>query len=427
MQRILVIGAGGREHALAWALARDPLVTEVLVAPGNPGTQQETAGIRNVALPIDDHGLIADYARQHEVHLVIIGPEQPIADGLADRLRQRGIHCLAPSAQASRLESSKTFAKNLMDQAGIPTAQYQSFSSSTDALAFAQTLTTPAAIKADGLAGGKGVVLVQNKQEAQQAIRILSQSTTGDSWVIEELLHGREASFIVLTDGKTVLPLPTSEDHKARDNGDKGPNTGGMGAVSPSEVLTDDLCSQAMTTVIEPCLQALRDMDTPFCGFLYAGLMIQPSGHLKVLEFNCRLGDPEAQVLLMRAPDNFAQLCMATAQGQLAEYLEHAPPINWLNQKALTVVMASKGYPGNYQTGIPITGLERLPEDIKTFHSGTALNAQGQLVTDGGRVLSLTCAASDFAQARRQIHAAAQKIAWPGAFWRTDIGLRNSE
>ena len=421
--RIMIVGQGAREHALAWACARDSAVAEVLVAPGNPGTAGEP-GVRNLHIDSDPEALVSCAVREG-VDLVVVGPEQPIAEGLGDQLRQAGVRCLAPSAGAARLEASKSFAKQFMDAHQIPTAAYAVFDNPEPALEWIAE-RGPVAIKADGLAGGKGVVLAQDLPQAEAAVRWLQQEKAlgeaGATLVVEEFLHGREASFIALCDGKRALPLATSEDHKARDDGDKGPNTGGMGAISPSPILSDSLEKEVMDSIVQPTLDGMAAAGTPYRGFLYVGLMISPQGGAKVLEYNCRLGDPEAQVLLMRHGDGFARLCMAAADGDLTSADSQGAAASSV---AVTVVMASEGYPGSCAQGLPITGLELLPEDIKVFHGGTALNGDGQLVNAGGRVLSVTAQGDSPDLARQRAYAAVADIHWPGAFWRTDIGARS--
>ena len=419
--QVLIVGKGGREHALAWACARDSAVTQTWVAPGNPGTAAEP-GVTNLNLKVGPE--LVDFAARQGIDLVLIGPEQPIVEGLGDAFRARGLNCLAPSAEAAQLEGSKAFAKQFMRDRGIPTADYGIFEDADQALQWVQQRGIPVAIKADGLAAGKGVVLAQDLAEAEAAIRWLktedSLAGAGRTLVVEELLSGREASFIALCDGHRALPLATSEDHKARDDGDRGPNTGGMGAVSPSPIIDAALERQILDTVVQPVVDGMAEAGTPFVGFLYAGLMISPQGQPKVLEFNCRLGDPEAQVLLYRHTDGFIRLCARAAAGELTD----RDSATWTDRPAICVVGAAEGYPASPRTGDIISGLDTLGTDIKVFHSGTALDGEGQLVTAGGRILGLTALGDDVHQARQKAYASLDMIDWDGAFWRTDIGNR---
>lgn len=420
--KVLILGQGAREHALACACVRDTKVQSVWVAPGNAGTAVED-GVRNLELAYEADA-VAAFARSEGVELVLIGPEQPIVAGLGDALRRAGVRCLAPSAAAARLEGSKAFAKRFMDEHGIPTAAYGVFHSGEDALAWIAERNIPVAIKADGLAGGKGVVLAQTYADAEQAVQLLKPggalADAGKTLVVEELLLGRELSFIALADGERVLPLATSEDHKARDDGDKGPNTGGMGAVSPSPLADAALQRHIMEAIVQPTVAGMAAAGTPYCGFLYAGLMISPSGEVRVLEYNCRLGDPEAQVILMRYGDGFARLCADAADGNLSP----DGGDNWSAQAAVTVVMASGGYPGSCQQGYAIEGLLSVPEKVKVFHGGTQMDARGQTVTAGGRVLSVTALGDDLNRARALAYQGVAALKWPDAFWRTDIGTR---
>lgn len=420
----MIVGGGGREHALAWICADDPQVSQVFVAPGNPGTAAEDKVV-NLPFGSDDFAQLLAFAAQERPDLAIIGPEQPIADGLADRMREQGVPCLAPSAAAAQLESSKSFAKDFMQRHGIPTAEYAVFDDAAEARDWARQRDCPLAVKADGLAAGKGVVLTKDAAEAVRAIDWMHEGDAlggaGRRIVLEEFLHGREASFILMSDGQQVLPLATSEDHKARDDGDVGPNTGGMGACSPSPAVNPNCDAMVMQQVVMPTIRGIAAEGHPLTGFLYCGLMISADGRPRVLEYNCRLGDPEAQVLLFRyRGSHFAELCLAAAKGQLASQ----PPLPLSLPAATGVVLAAEGYPGSYARGAKIEGMDNLPEDIKVFHAGTALDDRGRLVTAGGRVLCVTAGGDSLADARARAYEGVQRISWPGAFCRRDIGAR---
>ena len=419
--KVLIVGGGGREHALAWKIAQSPLAREVLVAPGNAGTATEPR-VRNVPIPASDlDGLVA-FAEREAIDLAIIGPEQPLVAGIVDRFESAGLRCLGPSAAAARLEGSKAFAKDFLERHGIPTAQYARFTALDPALAYLQSHSAPIVVKADGLAAGKGVVVAHDRATAEQAVRRMLGShefgAASDEIVIEEFLQGEEASFIALVADGHVLPLASSQDHKTRDDGDRGPNTGGMGAYSPAPVVTAEVHDRIMREIMLPTVRGLAADGIDYRGFLYAGVMIDASGP-RVLEFNCRFGDPETQPILCRLRTDFLALCLTCFDGQLA-----STPVEWDPRAAVGVVMASRGYPGAYQKGKPITGLDDVGADtVKVFHAGT--RAQGEtIVTDGGRVLCAVGLGRDVAAARTCVYREITKINWDGAFWRTDIGHR---
>lgn len=419
---ILITGNGGREHALAWKVAQSPLVKRIYVARGNAGTTLEPKTENLTLDPTDVTGLVA-FAKQHAIDLVINGPEAPLSLGLADLMHQAGIPCLGPSQRAAQLESSKVFCKNFLAQHHIPTANYATFTDFTTALAYAKTQSYPLVIKADGLAGGKGVIIAQNYVEAHDAISAMLADrrfgNAGCAIVIEEFLQGEELSFICLVSDDQLVPLASSQDHKRRDNHDQGPNTGGMGAYSPAPILTDALQTRILQDIMTPTLNALRSMHTPYLGFLYAGLMITPQGEPKVLEFNCRLGDPETQPILFRLKSDLVELCLKAVRHDLTDV-----ELEWDPRPAVSVVLASQGYPDHYDVGLPITGLTpHLSSDHKVFHAGT--RQQGDtVVTDGGRVLTVTAKGASFQAALTEAYRLAHQIDWPGRFFRTDIGQR---
>jgi phosphoribosylamine---glycine ligase len=421
--KVLIIGSGGREHALAWKAAQSPLVSEVLVAPGNAGTARE-GKTRNVAVAADDlDGLLA-VAQLECVGLTIVGPEQPLVAGLVDRFVAAGLRCLGPSAAAARLEGSKSFAKKFMLRHGIPTAHYASFSEIRPALEYLATRPQPVVIKADGLAAGKGVVVAATIREAESAVRDMLEGlafgNAGATVVIEDCLLGEEASFIALVDGTSVLPLATSQDHKRRDDGDSGPNTGGMGAYSPAPVITPRLHERVMQEVMLPTVRGLAADGVRYRGFLYAGLMIDSTGNPQVLEFNCRFGDPETQPIMCRLRSDLVELCLAACDGGLETIRAE-----WDSRAAVGVVMASRGYPGTYAKGAPISGLDEAAEipDAKVFHAGTRLDGN-RVVTDGGRVLCVVGLGTSVGQARERSYEAVRCIGWNGAFYRKDIAYR---
>ena len=423
--RLLVVGAGGREHALAWKLAQSPRVSEILVAPGNAGTALEPR-VRNVPVAADDVDGLLRLAREQAIDLTVIGPEAPLVAGVVDRFTSAGLRCFGPRAAAARLEGSKAFSKEFMARYGIPTAGHRSFTAAEPALAFVRQHGAPVVIKADGLAAGKGVVVAQSVSEAEAAVRtMLCEGAFGDAGqrvVIEDFLVGEEASFIAIVDGEHILPLASSQDHKACNDGDQGPNTGGMGAYSPAPVVTDAIARRTLTEVMQPVVHGMRRDGCPYVGFLYAGLMISPEGAPRVLEFNCRFGDPETQPILFRMESDLLDLLEAALDQRL-----HEQSARWDPRHALGVVMTAPGYPGSYRKGDTINGLpEGLPEHLKVFHAGTR-SAGGQIVTDGGRVLCCVAKADRLSRARDEAYALVERITWPGAHYRRDIGYRGIE
>lgn len=413
---ILLIGSGGREHALAWKLAQSPGCDTLYAAPGNPGI---AALGQCVTLDAGDHPAVISFCAAHQVGLVVVGPEAPLVDGLADSLRAADIPTFGPDAAAARLEGSKGFTKDLCTRAGIPTAAYRRFSDADSARAALPEFGLPVVIKADGLAAGKGVIIAETAEAAQAAVADMFDGgfgSAGTEIVIEEFLTGEEASFFAITDGHIVVPFGSAQDHKRVGDGDTGPNTGGMGAYSPARVLTAELEAEVISRIIEPTVRALAEAGTPYCGVLFAGLMLTASGP-KLIEYNCRFGDPECQVLMMRFDGDLPALLLAAATGGLAE----APAPRFSDQVALTVVMAARGYPGVPERG----GAIRLPADpaVQVFHAGTAIE-QGRLVAVGGRVLNVTAMAPSVTEARRLAYAAIDATDFPTGFCRRDIGWR---
>jgi phosphoribosylamine--glycine ligase len=420
--KILIVGSGGREHALAWKCAQSPRVTEVLVAPGNAGTALETA-VRNVAVRAEDIESLISLAKEESVELTIVGPEVPLVAGIVDQFEQNGLRCFGPSAAASRLEGSKAFTKDFLHRFGIPTAEYRNFDELEPALAYIREKGAPLVIKADGLAAGKGVIVAQTLQEAEAAATdMLEAGGFGDAGkriVVEEFLTGEEASFIVITDGNNVLSLATSQDHKARDNGDTGPNTGGMGAYSPAPVVSPEIEKRILDLVIHPTLAGLRSEGIQYVGFLYAGLMITPDGLPKVIEFNCRMGDPETQPIMARLKSDLVSLCEATLDGQLS-----AHEAEWDPQVALGVVMAAGGYPQSYARGKKIAGLPDASLNMpKVFHAGTTIQDDA-ICTSGGRVLCVVGLGDTVADASNVAYGQVNQISWEDVYYRTDIGHR---
>ncbi len=419
---ILIVGSGGREHALAWKVKQSTRVEKVFVAPGNAGTALEP-GVENVAIAVDDiPGLLA-FAQQENIALTIIGPETPLVLGIVDRFQQAGLACFGPSAKAAQLEGSKTFCKDFMTRYGIPTAKYQSFTDVQQATAYIQQHGAPIVVKADGLAAGKGVIVAETEAQAIAAVEdMLSGNSFGDAGhrvVIEEFLAGEEASFIVIADGKTALPMASSQDHKARDNGDKGPNTGGMGAYSPAPIVTPEIHQRVMQEVIAPTLQGMAADGLPYTGFLYAGLMITKDGDIKVLEYNCRFGDPETQPIMMRLNSDLVTLCEAALAGNLDNI-----DTDWDERVALGVVLAAGGYPDCYQSGEIISGLPGVEdENSKVFHAGTK-QVGDDIVTAGGRVLCACALGNDIQAAQSNAYALADRIHWNTLYYRTDIGFK---
>ena len=420
--KVLIIGSGGREHALAWRVAQSKNVDTVYVAPGNAGTALQ-AKVENLPLASDDIEALADFAGNNEIGLTIVGPEAPLVAGIVDRFQADGLACFGPTAAAAQLEGSKAFAKDFMARHGIPTAAYGNFTDIDEAIALIRRVGAPIVVKADGLAAGKGVIIARTVTEAETAVRdMLAGNAFGEAGhrvVVEEFLTGEEASFIVMADGENILPLATSQDHKARDEGDLGPNTGGMGAYSPAPVIDQALHDKAMETVIRPTVEGMAAEGMPFTGFLYAGLMISPAGDIKVLEFNVRFGDPETQPIMMRLESDLAELCLAAVDGKLDQV-----QADWSPRPALGVVMAAGGYPGSYVKGKVITGLENAARSgSMVFHAGTQMQ-DGQVVTAGGRVLCVCAMAGSVADAAAAAYAGCADIHWDGAFYRRDIGYR---
>ncbi len=421
--KVLIIGGGGREHALAWKAAQSPLVKEVFVAPGNGGTAMEP-DVTNPDIAADDIKALVAWARRNAVGLTIVGPEAPLVAGVVDAFQAAGLPCFGPTGNAARIEGSKSFTKDFLTRHGIPTAAYRAFTELEPALAYLRQVGTPIVVKADGLAAGKGVILAEDLATAEQAARNMLSGgrfgAAGNRIVIEEYLRGEEASFIALVGGGRILPLASSQDHKARDDGDRGPNTGGMGAYSPAPVVTPEIHARIMEEVIRPTVTGLEAEGLPYTGFLYAGLMIGPDGTPRVLEYNCRFGDPEAQPILMRLRTDLVELCLAALAGRL-DRIEVA----WDPRAAVGVVMAAGGYPETYEKGHPISGLDAtagLP-DCKLFHAGTNL-VDGAVVTNGGRVLCATALGDGVAAARSRAYALVHKIGWKNAYYRSDIGYR---
>jgi phosphoribosylamine---glycine ligase len=421
--KVLVIGSGGREHALAWKLKQSPRVSEVIVAPGNAGTAHEK-GVRNVNVAVTDLEGLLKLAKDEKIGLTVVGPEVPLVAGVVDKFRAAGLRCFGPRAIAAQLEGSKAFAKDFLHRHNIPTAHYAVFTELNPSLAYVRKHGAPIVIKADGLAAGKGVVVALTQADAEQALHdMLGAHAFGDASarvVIEEFLDGEEASYIVMSDGQHALPMASSQDHKRRDEGDMGPNTGGMGAYSPAPVVTPEVERRILKEVIEPTLHGMAMEGAPFIGFLYAGLMIDKSGAPKVIEFNVRFGDPETQPIMLRLKSDLVDLIEAALDGEL-----HHTHVHWDPRPSLGVVMAAGGYPGKVRNGDVITGLDSdFGADVKVFHAGTQLDARGRPVTAGGRVLTVCALGKDIAAAREHAYAAVGKIHYDGAFCRRDIAHR---
>jgi phosphoribosylamine--glycine ligase len=420
--KVLIIGNGGREHAIAWKVAQSASVNHVYVAPGNAGTAQEP-GIENVSIAAVDIETLKNFALGRNIDLTIVGPEAPLVTGIVDEFSKLGLAIFGPNRTAAQLEGSKCFTEDFLQRHNIPTASYQIFSDVETAITYIRKSGVPTVIKADGLAAGKGVVLAQTEDEAQTAIRqMLAENAFGEAGhkiIIEEQLHGEEASFTCLVDGTNILPLATSQDHKARDEGDTGPNTGGMGAYSPTPVVTSEMYDRIMQDIIYPTVQGLIAENNPFVGFLYAGLMITPEGTPKVLEYNCRLGDPETQPIMMRLKSDLVELCSAALAGKL-----NSMAVRWDPRPALGVVLASEGYPGDYNKGQIITGLRGLDsDDTKVYHAGTTRQGRN-IVTNGGRVLCVTSLGQSVREAHHRAYQTIGKIHWQGMYFRRDIGYR---
>lgn len=416
---ILLIGSGGREHALAWKLAQSRLCTKLFASPGNPGIADHA---ELVSLDLENHGQVLDFCAAHGIGLVVIGPEAPLVDGLGDSLRGAGVPVFGPSKAAAQLEGSKAFTKELCARHAIPTAAFRRVTNAAEGLAALDEFSIPVVIKADGLAAGKGVTVAMTRAEADEAVREIFSGrfgAAGAEAVIEEFLEGEEASFFAITDGHTVVPFGSAQDHKRVGDGDTGPNTGGMGAYSPAPVLTPLLEGEAMERIVIPTVQAMASEGVPYSGVLYAGLMLTPKG-VQLIEYNCRFGDPECQVLMQRYQGDLAELMLATAEGRLATM----PAPHFSPDTALTVVMAAQGYPGTPLKGGTIGGIEAAEENgAKVFHAGTAL-AGGQLVANGGRVLNVTARGETVTAAQKYAYQAVDKISFPQGFCRRDIGWR---
>ncbi|MCQ8117690.1 phosphoribosylamine--glycine ligase [Methylomonas rosea] len=419
---ILIVGSGGREHALAWKVRQSAKADNVYVAPGNAGTALEP-GISNVDIQADDIEGLLSFAQARDIELTIIGPEVPLVKGIVDRFSAAGLKCFGPTAQAAQLEGSKSFCKDFMIRHGIPTAAYKSFTEVEPAIAYIRENGAPIVVKADGLAAGKGVIVAQSEQEAIAAVEdMLAGNTFGSAGhrvVIEEFLDGEEASFIVIADGLHALAMATSQDHKARDNGDQGPNTGGMGAYSPAPVVTPEIHQRVMDEVILPTLKGMREDGNEYTGFLYAGLMIGKNGSIKVLEYNCRFGDPETQPIMMRLKSDLVELCLAAIDKNLDQ-----TATEWDERPSLGVVLAAGGYPDNYAKGNPISGLPSdISSDYKVFHAGTK-QVGDQVVTAGGRVLCACALGDSIAQAQERAYELCRQIDWQDVYFRTDIGFK---
>ena len=418
--KVLVIGSGGREHAIAWQCAQFDDVKHVFVAPGNAGTAQEKK-ISNITIASEDIPELIAFAKEELIDISIVGPEAPLVLGIVDEFKDAGLTIFGPSKKAAQLEGSKVFCKDFLDRNKIPTAYYKAFIQAIPAIDYVKEKGTPIVIKADGLAAGKGVVIAHSLKEASDAINDMLEGNrfgkAGSRVVIEEFLEGEEASFIVMVDGNNILPMATSQDHKARDNSDKGPNTGGMGAYSPAPVVSDLVYKNAMEKVIRPTVDAMKNEGAPYTGFLYAGLMIDQNEDVRVLEYNCRFGDPETQPIMMRLQSNLAKLCLLGANGLLANVTA-----KWDSRSSLGVVMAARGYPNVYQKGELIT----LPINLsssKVFHSGTILDNE-KLRSNGGRVLCATSLGEDLKDAQKRAYELVNKVKWDGSYFRTDIGFK---
>ncbi len=422
---VLVIGSGGREHALAWKSAQSEKVDTVFVAPGNAGSAME-ANIENVEVGVGDFEALANFAKENNVGLTIVGPEQPLVDGVVDYFAEQGLACFGPSKGAAQLEGSKAFTKDFLARHNIPTAEYQNFTEIEPALAYLKEKGAPIVVKADGLAAGKGVIVAETLEQAEEAVKdMLSGNAFGDAGcrvVIEEFLTGEEASFIVVVDGKNVVPMATSQDHKRVGEGDTGLNTGGMGAYSPAPVVTDTVYQRIMDEVIYPTVEGMAKEGNDYTGFLYAGLMINEEGAPKVIEYNCRFGDPETQPIMMRLQSDLVELCELAIDGKLA-----GVDTQWDERSAVGVVMAAGGYPGSYPKGDVISGLDNGTADQKVFHAGTANNDAGDVVTNGGRVLCVTALGSNVTEATAKAYQKLDTIDWKDVYFRKDIAWRAIE
>ncbi len=418
---ILIIGNGGREHALAWKVRQSPLADKVFVAPGNAGTALE-AGIENVAIAGTDLPALVTFAKENDIGLTIVGPEAPLVAGVVDAFRTNGLKIFGPTQAAAQLEGSKAFTKDFLARHNIPTAEYQNFTEVEPALTYLKEKGAPIVIKADGLAAGKGVIVAMTLEEAEAAVKdMLSGNAFGEAGsrvVIEEFLDGEEASFIVMVDGKNVEPMATSQDHKRVGEGDKGLNTGGMGAYSPAPVVTPEIHNRVIEEIIYPTVRGMAAEGNPYTGFLYAGLMIMPNGQPKVIEFNCRFGDPETQPIMLRLESDLIELCLAACDEKLDSVKS-----KWCKQAALGIVLAAEGYPADYRKGDEITGIPQATQSQKVFLAGVE-EKDGKLLTNGGRVLCATALGGSVFEAQQQALKLAEQISWMGRFYRRDIGYR---
>jgi len=420
--KLLIVGGGGREHALAWKSARSDRVEKVYIAPGNAGTTLEQ-NIENIDIKAEDLDALLEFARTRQIDLTIVGPEAPLVAGIVDLFEANGLTIFGPSAGAAQLEGSKTFTKDFLERHQIPSAAYQSFTDLDAACAYVAQHSTPLVVKADGLAAGKGVIIAQTRAEAEAAVRdMLAANRFGEAGhrvVIEDFLPGEEASYICIVDGEAVLPLASSQDHKARDNGDLGPNTGGMGAYSPAPIVSDDIEAQVMRDIIQPTVAAMNAEGNRYRGFLYAGLMIGTDGVPRVLEYNCRFGDPETQPILMRLKSDLVELCLAACHGELA-----SQSAEWDERASVGVVLAAEGYPDQYAKGDLIENIPPESDNGKVFHAGTRRDDDGNIRSDGGRVLCAVGLGVDIRQAQQRAYDLVEKISWKSAFYRTDIGFK---
>ena len=420
--KVLIIGSGGREHALAWKALQSPLVEKVFVAPGNAGTAIEE-NIENVAIDVLDFDALEAFAKENDIGLTIVGPEAPLVDGVVDQFEAAGLKIFGPKKGAAQLEGSKAFTKDFLARHKIPTAEYQNFTEVEPALAYLREKGAPIVVKADGLAAGKGVIVAETLEQAEEAVKdMLSGNAFGEAGcrvVIEEFLAGEEASFIVMVDGKNVLPMATSQDHKRVGDKDTGPNTGGMGAYSPAPVVTPEIDARIMKEVIMPTVEGMAAEGNDYTGFLYAGLMIDESGAPKVIEYNCRFGDPETQPIMLRMQSDMVAHCLAALEGKL-----DSETAQWDPRPSLGVVLAAAGYPADYPKGDVISLPENDGADRKVFHAGTKLNDKGEVVTAGGRVLCATALGNSVSEAQAQAYELVKLVSWEGMFCRSDIGYR---
>jgi len=420
--KLLIVGGGGREHALAWKSARSERVEKVYIAPGNAGSELEQ-NVENIDINAEDLDALLTFARDNQIDLTIVGPEAPLVAGIVDLFEENGLTIFGPSAGAAQLEGSKTFTKDFLERHRIPSAAYQSFTDLDAACAYVAQHSTPLVVKADGLAAGKGVIIAHTHAEAEATVRdMLAANRFGEAGhrvVIEEFLPGEEASYICIVDGEQVLPLASSQDHKARDNGDLGPNTGGMGAYSPAPVVSEDIEAQVMRDIIQPTVAAMNAEGNRYRGFLYAGLMIGADGVARVLEYNCRFGDPETQPILMRLKSDLVELCLAACHGELA-----SQSTVWDERASVGVVLAANGYPDQYVRGDLIENIPAESDNGKVFHAGTRRDEDGNIRSDGGRVLCAVGLGDDIREAQQRAYELVEKISWESAFYRTDIGFK---